>query len=106
YEGYQKQQCWDTQLQTVLAKKGLKAAFEFFVELYKTEPDVPKACHEWGHSLGEASYKIYKETGELILVPEASYCGYGYFHSFIAELVKDTGEFQSVLDFCDEVVRE
>jgi len=101
-----KSQCWDQQLQTVLHTQGLKAAFAFFVELYKTEPGVPKACHEWGHALGKASYKIYRETGELILVPEASYCGYGYFHSFIAELVKDTGQFEAVLQFCDDVVRE
>ncbi len=104
--GYEKQQCWDAELSKVLEEEGLAAAFEFFVELYRTEPDVPKACHEWGHSLGEASYKVYKETGELMLEPEASYCGYGYFHSFIAELVKDTGEFEKVLDFCDQVVKE
>lgn len=104
YEGYQKQQCWDLQLEGVLRTQGLEAAFDFFVELYKTEPDVPKACHEWGHSLGKASYAVYKETGEVMLVPEASYCGYGYFHSFIAELVKDTGQFEKVLEFCDEVV--
>lgn len=41
-----------------------------------------------------------------MLVPEASYCGYGYFHSFIAELVKDTGQFEKVLEFCDKVVLE
>jgi hypothetical protein len=90
----------------VLRDKGLEAALAFFVDLYKTEPDVPKACHEWGHSLGEASYAVYKETGELMLEPEASYCGYGYFHSFIAELVKDTGSFDEVLAFCDAVQEE
>jgi hypothetical protein len=105
-EGFQKQQCWDAELSRVLREDGVKAAFAYFVELYKTEPDVPKACHEWGHSLGEASYEEYKQTGELVLVPEASYCGYGYFHSFIAELVKDTGDFEPVLEFCEKVVEE
>ena len=101
--GYEKQQCWDNQLSLVLKESGIKEAFKFFAQLYKTEPDVPKACHEWGHKLGEAAYKKYKETGELILVPEASYCGYGYFHSFIAELVKDTGDYSKVLEFCNVV---
>jgi hypothetical protein len=105
-EGYQKQQCWDNELSRVLQEDGVKAAFAYFVELYKTEPDVPKACHEWGHSLGEASYEEYKKTGDLVLVPEASYCGYGYFHSFIAELVKDTGDFEPVIQFCADVVEE
>src|SRR5690606_35921340 len=41
-QDYQKQQCWDRQLATVLRTQGLEAAFEFFVELYRTEPDVPK----------------------------------------------------------------
>jgi hypothetical protein len=73
------------------------------VKLYKTEPEVPKACHEWGHSLGEAAYKIYKDTGKLVVRPEASYCGYGYFHSFIADMVKDTGSFNNVLQFCQDM---
>lgn len=106
FTGPRKQQCWDRQLETVLQNQGLDAAFDFFVQLYRTEPDVPKACHEWGHSLGEAAYTKYKETGELVLVPEASYCGYGYFHSFIAELVKDTGNFDGVLAFCKKVEAE
>ncbi len=101
--GYQKQQCWDTQLTTVLEESGIREAFTYFVQLYKTEPEVPKACHEWGHILGKAAYKKYSETGELILVPEAAYCGYGYFHSFIAELVKNTGDYTKVLEFCTVV---
>ena len=102
----EKQRCWDEQLSLILKEKGVKEAFKFFAQLYKTEPDVPKACHEWGHSLGEASYEQYKKTGELALTPEASYCGYGYFHSFIAELVKDTGDYTEVLKFCERVENE
>jgi plastocyanin len=103
---YQKQRCWDDNLVLVLEEKGLKEAFAFFVELYNTDPEIPKACHEWGHTLGKASFKQYLESGELILVPEASYCGYGYFHSFIGEMIKNTGTVSGIKDFCAQVERE
>jgi len=98
-----KQSCWDQLLTTVLKEKGVQEAFIFFTKLYNTDPEVPKACHEWGHALGKAAYAEYKETGNLVLTPETSYCGYGYYHSFIAELVKDTGDFDEVLKFCSKV---
>lgn len=96
----QKQQCWEQQLELMLEQQGLPAAFNFFVTLYNTEPEIPKECHGWGHVLGSAAYKQYKETGVLVIRPEASYCGYGYFHSFIGAMVEDTGSFDGALDFC------
>lgn len=102
----EKQQCWDNMLQEVLKTKGLDAAFDYFVKLYKTEPEIPKECHGWGHILGKAGYQIYKEGKGLPLQPETAYCGYGYFHGFIGELIKDTGDVTQTRAFCDYVVAE
>lgn len=101
----QKQQCWDQQLNGVMKKEGLEAAFDFFSALYKTEPDVPKECHGWGHVLGKAGYEVYKEKG-LALRPETSFCGYGFYHGFLAELMKDTGDITKAREFCENAVTE
>lgn len=102
----EKQACWDDQLSVVLDADGIDAAFDYFLKLYKTDPEVPKECHGWGHTLGKAAYEIYKQNKELNLRPEASYCGYGYFHGFIGALIKDTGRVQDTKAFCEAVAKE
>ena len=97
----QKQACWDEQLEGVLKQDGIAAAFDFFVELYRTEPGVPKACHGWGHVLGEASYELYAEGVDFELRRESSYCGYGFYHGFIGKLIQQTGDVYKTRDFCD-----
>lgn len=105
-DNQKKQQCWDEQLEQVLKRDGLDSAFEYFIQLYQTEPEVPKECHGWGHLLGKAGYELYKNKVDMSLKPEAAYCGYGYFHGFIGELIKDTGDVAKTKEFCTYVVNE
>ncbi len=105
-ENSEKQQCWDAQLEQVLNEEGLEAAFDYFIALYQTEPDVPKECHGWGHTLGKAGYVLYTQGKEITLKKEASYCGYGYFHGFIGELMRNTGDMTQTKEFCEYVIRE
>jgi len=102
----EKQQCWDQQLELVLNESGIDVAFDYFIKLYETDPGSPKECHGWGHTLGKAGYELYKEGIKLSLRPEAAYCGYGYFHGFIGELMRDTGDMNKTKDFCEYVVDE
>ncbi len=102
----QKQQCWDEQLKQELETQGIDAAFKYFVELYNTEPEVPKNCHGWGHILGKAGYELYSKGEDPGLRPEASYCGYGFFHGFIAELIRQTGDITETKSFCRYVVEK
>lgn len=98
-----KQQCWDNQLQKTLQTQGLDAAFDLFAELYATEPDVPKACHGWGHVLGEAAYELYVQKKEFPLKKETAYCGYGFFHGFIEKLLQSSGQLSETKVFCDSI---
>jgi len=102
----QKQACWDEQLEIVLKTEGIDAAFDFFVDLYRTEPEVPKACHGWGHILGEAAYEVYSEGAEFALRRETSYCGYGFYHGFIEKLIQATGDIYSTYDFCNYITEQ
>ncbi len=101
----EKSQCWDEQLQEVLQTNGLDAAFDYFIDLYNTEPNIPKECHGWGHLLGKAGYTLYKNGEVPEFRSEVSYCGYGFFHGFIAELIKDTGDVKQTQEFCKYVVK-
>ncbi len=99
----EKQQCWDEQLETTLETQGLDAAFDFFIKLYKTDPKIPKACHAWGHILGETAFDLYAKQKDFLLREEASYCGYGFYHGFLEELLLMTGDITEARTFCDYV---
>ncbi len=99
----EKQQCWDDLLAYTLKERGFSKAFSLFGELYRTEPEVPKGCHGWGHALGRAAYEIYREGGDVELRPEVSYCGYGFFHGFLEQLVGERGNAKDAYVFCKEV---
>ena len=92
--------CWDELLAYTLREKGFDRAFDLFIALYRTEPNVPKGCHGWGHALGEEAYKLYREGEQFELRPEASYCGYGFYHGFLENLVGETGDASEAYAFC------
>lgn len=98
-----KRQCWEGQLERAMQEGGVAAAFAYFEDLYKTEPDVPKECHGWSHTLGTAGYKYYIEHGTIELTPGTSNCGYGFYHAYLAELMKYTGDFHLAREFCDNI---
>lgn len=100
-----KQQCWDEQLTTTLENHGLDAAFDLFVELYKTEPSVAKGCHGWGHILGSGAYQLFADKKDFVLRDEAAYCGYGFYHGFLEELLLATGDPRDAIDFCNYAIK-
>jgi len=98
-----KLQCWDELLESTLAEQGLPAAFKLFIELYKSEPSVAKGCHGWGHVLGEGAYYLFADNKDVVVPSEASYCGYGFYHGFLEELLVNTGDPRKALDFCSYI---
>lgn len=102
----EKQGCWDDLLAYTLTKRGFDRAFELFVALYRTEPNVPKACHGWGHALGDAAYDLYARGEGVEFRPETSYCGYGFYHGFLERLVASEGSAAAAYDFCTRVAGE
>ncbi len=96
-----KAKCWNNELAETLKSKGLDEAFNIFVKLHNSEPEVPKSCHGWTHTLGKAAFDLYNQDKNLILRKEVSYCGYGFFHGFMERLIQSTGNIQQARDFCD-----
>jgi len=96
-----KQQCWDELLTYTIKRKGLKKAFEVFSKIYNSNSEIPKVCHGWAHILGKEAYSLFRKNKKFILVEETSYCGYGFFHGFIEQLLQETGTLTDTKTFCE-----
>lgn len=103
--GTSKFQCFDILLEEKLSKEGMEAAFDYFVNIYKENPDVGGVCHGWAHRLGEVEYGLYAEGREVSLRAEATFCSYGYFHGFINAMVEATQSLETALQFCDSAAK-
>lgn len=96
-----KQQCWDELLTYTIRRKGLSAAFDIFAKIYQSDPEIPKGCHGWTHTLGKEAYELFRKKKKFILKEETAYCGYGFFHGFIEQLLQETGELSQTKEFCE-----
>jgi hypothetical protein len=101
----EKASCWDALLTETLKERGLSSAFDLFIKLYRTEPDLPKACHGWGHALGSAAYELYLDGGDIEFRPEASYCGYGFYHGFLERFMAEQGDVDTARAFCADIAK-
>lgn len=101
--GTQKIQCMSQRLDEILIKRGVTEGFDYFVEVYRDNPEVSDICHDWAHLLGEADYENYRQGKDIDFRPEAAYCSYGYFHGFVAALVDNTQTLDDALIFCNLV---
>lgn len=104
--GPSRSSCWDKEIRKTIAEKGIEAGFNFLQELYTIEKDTQINCHEWVHILGEESYKLYKQTGDITIREESSWCSYGFFHGFINGVVWDTGSLTEVVSFCNKATEK
>lgn len=105
----EKQKCWDNLLASTLKEKGLKEAFDVFAKLYRTDPEIPKACHGWSHVLGEGAFDLFMKKGSLAftLPKETAYCGYGFYHGFMEKLfLENGGDTKKALEFCLNASRQ
>lgn len=95
--------CWESVIYKNLESNDLDAAFEVFGELYAKEPEFAVSCHSFSHLLGEAAYKKYAKDEDFGLTPKTSYCGFGFYHGFMENLLFETGEPKKASEFCDFV---
>ena len=105
----QKQKCWQDQMDSTLSSKGLDQAFNLMDQLFKNEPDFVSDCHDFAHSLGEKTYLVFSEKVQFSLPPKTSYCGYGFYHGFMGNLLQSGGSLEEAKAFCSyagEVLRE
>lgn len=95
--------CYTAVIDIVLQHQGLSAAFNFIALAYESDRDFAAFCHSNTHQLGEAAYRQFHQTGQVELSAKASYCGYGFYHGFLEELLVESRDLNEARAFCTYV---
>ncbi len=80
---------------------GLAPAFDTFTELYREDKSFSKVCHITTHAIGAEAYRLYVRGALDIPRGRIAYCGYGFYHGFIIELLSDTRDIPQARAFCE-----
>ena len=102
-DGPVKISCWEQEIEEELEKEGVGAAFEVVEDLYLTEPDFSIGCHQTAHIIGEKAYDLYSTNKDVVVSEKANYCGFGFYHGFMEELLRKTGNLDGAREFCHYV---
>lgn len=96
----EKAQCWEDSFNSMLKNKGVKAAFELLATLYEKDPVFAAQCHSYTHLIGATAYREFADGSQVALPPETAYCGFGFYHGFMEELLHTTNNPKEAQDFC------
>lgn len=95
----QQKTCWRFLLENTLKKNGLKKSFVLFRELAQL---LPNECHQFAHDLGEYAFQAHARGENVQLDEAASFCGYGFWHGFMAKMMKES-DFEAAKKFCESM---
>ncbi len=95
-----KNNCYNKAIDATLKTHGLSAAFDLLAEAYNADPGYLATCHAETHELGKEAYKEFHATGRVELSDKTSYCGYGFYHGFMEELIYENNNFDEARAFC------
>ncbi len=92
--------CYTTVIDSTLNQKGISATFDFIAAAYEADPAFASFCHSNTHEVGKAAYILFHATGKVDLSDKASYCGFGFYHGFMEEMLAETHNMDEARAFC------
>lgn len=92
--------CYNSVVDETFETRGLSAAFDVLAAAYDADPSYFSTCHAEVHTLGAHAYDAFHTTGRVELTPKTTYCGYGFYHGFMEELLAENGNYAEAKDFC------
>ena len=98
--------CWIDEFKEVYEEQGLDSVFALFGEYLAQDEIFKRNCHDFMHLIGDMAYEEYKKTNLPIVNSATSYCGYGFYHGFIEQLIAETGDYTSAKYYCDLVSKD
>lgn len=98
-----KQQCWIEEVDALLQKSGVGAAFKKVQELAQAEPDFSQVCHDTMHRVGAAAYHAYVAQKRLDFTADTALCGFGFYHGFTETFAQEGGTPRDAIAFCAQV---
>lgn len=98
-------QCWEAELDQLIAAGGLDAAFDAVRTWYQENDVFKRNCHDVMHLVGEAAYSLYLKDATATDRSEVAYCGYGFFHGFVETMLAEEGfqQFSRVRQYCESL---
>ncbi len=100
-----RQECLDERIASVLRAEGLDAAFDLFASLYDTVPVFRGYCHDSGHRLGAAAYRLRAQEKDFRVTPKTAACSFGFYHGFMEMVVSEGGGATEAGNLCAYVNR-
>lgn len=101
-----KQRCWEDLIEKTLRDEDLDSAFNIVDQLYSSEPEFASDCHGYTHLIGEKAYEHFSNNQDIKLTSKASYCGFGFYHAFMENLLHTTGDLNQARKFCEYVGKQ
>jgi hypothetical protein len=95
--------CYSREIENILRAEGIPEAFDALAVVYDNDREFAGTCHALTHELGKAAYEEFHKTGHTELTSKASYCGYGFYHGFLDQLLIDTNDLAEARAFCTYV---
>jgi plastocyanin len=95
-------ECWEGELRSVLVESGLSSVFNRVRELYDTNPEFRRNCHDVMHFVGQSAYNEFLENTPPVDRNDASLCGFGFYHGFMESMLveKGSGNYDDALRYC------
>lgn len=93
-------ECWEKVIEKTIDNQGLDKAFEKLAELYAKEPVFANNCHSFTHIIGQKAYEKFRNNETINLPPQTAFCGYGFYHGFMEELLAKGGDVKEARKFC------
>lgn len=91
--------CYKNLVMEVFAGQGLDASLNVIDKIFAADPTFSSTCHDIGHALGSATYKLFRQGKNFKITPKVAFCSYGFYHGFM-EILASEGDVAKARDFC------
>lgn len=98
-----KEQCYSEKIIKDLKQNGLESALNMMADIADNDTEFSQTCHSTMHEIGKISYENYQKTGKIKVNEKLSYCNYGFYHSFIEQMILVNGNIEGANKFCSQV---
>jgi hypothetical protein len=95
------QQCFNELVITASRESGVKDGFNVLADIYERDQRFAEYCHGATHEIGRVAYEYFRDGRDFELSDKTSYCGFGFYHGFIEELMLDKGDIKEASIFCE-----
>ena len=93
--------CWQDRIVSELRSNNLAGAFAVLSAFVEYNPSALGDCHTLSHEIGAEAYRLFNTNKDFALSPKTAYCGYGFYHGFMEDLLHTTNDMAQARAFCD-----